>query len=197
MKVAVLAGGLSSEHSVSLESARSVLDGLEAGGHECLAIVIDREGVWRTEDPRSSRDGAGAGEPIALQPGPWDRRRGCRVPGPARPVWRGRNGSGDARVRRRALCGSGRAGIRPLHGQGCVQAADGAGGLAAGALRGCAGARMVRRPRRGDRARPRAAAATVREAGAARLELRNLEGLERGRASGGARGAPSTTTRRS
>jgi D-alanine-D-alanine ligase len=69
VRVAVLAGGRSSEHPVSLESARSVLDGLEAGGHECRGIVIDRDGVWRTEDPRENRNGAKAGEPVALSPG--------------------------------------------------------------------------------------------------------------------------------
>jgi len=73
MRVAVLAGGRSSEHPVSLESARSVLDGLEAGGHDCRAIVIDREGVWRAEDPRAgdagAANGAGRGEPVALCPG--------------------------------------------------------------------------------------------------------------------------------
>ena len=52
MKVAVLAGGRSSEHDVSLESARSVLDGLEAGGHDCRAVVIDRDGCWRARPPR-------------------------------------------------------------------------------------------------------------------------------------------------
>jgi D-alanine-D-alanine ligase len=69
MRIAVLAGGRSSEHPVSLESARSVLDGLEAGGHECQAIVIDRDGVWRSQDPRESVDGAAPGEPVDLRPG--------------------------------------------------------------------------------------------------------------------------------
>jgi D-alanine-D-alanine ligase len=55
LRVAVLAGGRSSEHVVSLESAKSVLDGLEAGGHDCAPIVIGRDGVWRSEDPRHLR----------------------------------------------------------------------------------------------------------------------------------------------
>jgi D-alanine-D-alanine ligase len=74
VKVAVLAGGRSSEHPVSIESARSVLDGLEAGGHDCQAIVIDREGVWRSEDPRKAVDGSAGGEPVELRPG-------CGMPG--------------------------------------------------------------------------------------------------------------------
>jgi D-alanine-D-alanine ligase len=63
----VLAGGRSSEHPVSLESAKSVLDGLEAGGHECRAIVIGADGSWRVQDPRESSDGAA--EPLELEPG--------------------------------------------------------------------------------------------------------------------------------
>jgi D-alanine-D-alanine ligase len=66
--VAVLAGGRSSEHPVSLDSARSVLDGLEAGGHETLPILIGRDGIWRSGDPRAGDDPAN-GEPLALSPG--------------------------------------------------------------------------------------------------------------------------------
>jgi D-alanine-D-alanine ligase len=51
---------------VSLESAKSVLAGLEEAGHEPVPVVIDREGRWRVSDPR--RNGA-AGEPLALTPG--------------------------------------------------------------------------------------------------------------------------------
>jgi D-alanine-D-alanine ligase len=71
MRVAVLAGGRSSEHPVSLESARAVLDGLEAGGHECDSIVIDADGAWRIHDPRRDRDRASSaeGEPLQLVPG--------------------------------------------------------------------------------------------------------------------------------
>jgi D-alanine-D-alanine ligase len=66
MKVVVLAGGRSSEHTVSLESAKSVLAGLEEAGHETGSIVIDRDGWWRQGDPR--QNGAG-GEPLAFAPG--------------------------------------------------------------------------------------------------------------------------------
>jgi D-alanine-D-alanine ligase len=62
----VLAGGRSSEHSVSLESAKSVLAGLEDAGHEATGILIDRDGRWRMGDPRT--DGTG-GKPLALAPG--------------------------------------------------------------------------------------------------------------------------------
>jgi D-alanine-D-alanine ligase len=65
-RVAVLAGGRSSEHPVSLESAKSVLTGLEEAGHDTVPIVIDREGRWRASDPRAN--GAG-GELLAVAPG--------------------------------------------------------------------------------------------------------------------------------
>jgi D-alanine-D-alanine ligase len=58
MRVAVLAGGRSSEHDVSLASAESVRRGLSEGGHEPVDVRIDREGRWSC-----------GGEPISLEPG--------------------------------------------------------------------------------------------------------------------------------
>ena len=49
MRVAVLGGGRSSEHEISLASAAAVRDGLSAGGHEAVAVEIDREGRWLLE----------------------------------------------------------------------------------------------------------------------------------------------------
>ena len=46
MKVAVLAGGRSSEHDVSLASAASVQEGLRRAGHETLWVELDRDGSW-------------------------------------------------------------------------------------------------------------------------------------------------------
>ena len=60
MKVVVLAGGRSSEHSVSLDSARSVLAGLERAGHEAREVVIGRDGVWKE---------SGTGDPLSIVPG--------------------------------------------------------------------------------------------------------------------------------
>jgi D-alanine-D-alanine ligase len=57
VKVAVLAGGRSSEHDISLASAESVREGLAEGGHEPLDVRIDREGRWTHH-----------GEPVALEP---------------------------------------------------------------------------------------------------------------------------------
>ncbi len=50
-RVAVLAGGRSSEHEVSLASGASVAEGLRTAGHAVTEIQIGRDGVWR-------RDGA-------------------------------------------------------------------------------------------------------------------------------------------
>jgi D-alanine-D-alanine ligase len=58
MRVAVLAGGRSSEHEVSLRSAASVRDGLEQAGHEVLTVEIARDGHWSCE-----------GETVTLSPG--------------------------------------------------------------------------------------------------------------------------------
>jgi D-alanine-D-alanine ligase len=58
MRVAVLAGGRSSEHDVSLASAESVRAGLAEGGHEAVDVRIDREGRWTS-----------GGEALPLAPG--------------------------------------------------------------------------------------------------------------------------------
>lgn len=47
LSVAVLAGGRSSEHEVSLASGRAVSDGLGAAGHEVREVQIERDGTWR------------------------------------------------------------------------------------------------------------------------------------------------------
>ena len=50
MKVAVLCGGRSSEHDISLASGASVRAGLAEAGHEVVAIEIGRDGIWRDPD---------------------------------------------------------------------------------------------------------------------------------------------------
>ena len=49
-RVAVLAGGRSSEHEVSLASGASVADGLRTAGHTVTEIHIGRDGIWRHDD---------------------------------------------------------------------------------------------------------------------------------------------------
>jgi D-alanine-D-alanine ligase len=46
MRVAVLAGGRSSEHDVSLNSAAFVRRAVAEAGHEVLAVTIERSGRW-------------------------------------------------------------------------------------------------------------------------------------------------------
>jgi D-alanine-D-alanine ligase len=48
-RVAVLGGGRSSEHEVSLASAASVRAGLRDAGHEVVDIEVGRDGVWRRD----------------------------------------------------------------------------------------------------------------------------------------------------
>jgi D-alanine-D-alanine ligase len=57
VKVAVLGGGRSSEHDVSLASAKSVRAGLEEGGHEPVEVVVEPDGRWTH-----------AGSPLTLEP---------------------------------------------------------------------------------------------------------------------------------
>jgi len=54
LTVAVLAGGRSSEHEVSLSSGASVREGLVACGHEVVSVEIGRDGAWRREGERLS-----------------------------------------------------------------------------------------------------------------------------------------------
>jgi D-alanine-D-alanine ligase len=58
VRVAVLSGGRSSEHDVSLRSGASVVRGLGEAGHEVVDVTIERGGRW-----------VNAGAPVELVPG--------------------------------------------------------------------------------------------------------------------------------
>lgn len=58
LTVAVISGGRSSEHDISLASGAAIRDGLLAAGHEVVSIEIDRDGSWRR-----------GGEPVSVHPG--------------------------------------------------------------------------------------------------------------------------------
>jgi D-alanine-D-alanine ligase len=76
MRIAVLGGGISSEHEVSLRSAASVADGLREAGHEVAEVTIAREGHW-----------SAGGDPVSLTPA--EGLLGCDV---AFPVLHGPGG---------------------------------------------------------------------------------------------------------
>ena len=46
MRVAVILGGRSSEHEISLQSGASVAAGLREAGHDVIEVLIDRQGRW-------------------------------------------------------------------------------------------------------------------------------------------------------
>lgn len=58
-RIAVILGGRSSEHAISLASAASVIDALERSGNEVVTVEIDRRGGWALE----SRDPGSTSEP--------------------------------------------------------------------------------------------------------------------------------------
>ncbi|HEX5246615.1 MAG TPA: D-alanine--D-alanine ligase family protein [Gaiellaceae bacterium] len=60
LRVALLAGGRSSEHDVSLASARSVLETLDPDRYEVVGVAIGRDGRWALE----------SGDQHVLGPGP-------------------------------------------------------------------------------------------------------------------------------
>jgi D-alanine-D-alanine ligase len=58
MRVAVLAGGRSSEHEVSLSSAEFVRQAVADAGHEVIPVTIERSGAWLFD-----------GQSVVLKPG--------------------------------------------------------------------------------------------------------------------------------
>jgi D-alanine-D-alanine ligase len=62
LRVAILAGGRSSEHEISLASARSVLASLDPGEYDVVTVAIGRDGRWEL--------GAGGGSVAETLPVP-------------------------------------------------------------------------------------------------------------------------------
>jgi len=46
-RIALIAGGRSSEHDISLASARSVLEALDSADHDVVTVSIGRDGTWQ------------------------------------------------------------------------------------------------------------------------------------------------------
>jgi D-alanine-D-alanine ligase len=72
LKVALLFGGRSGEHEVSLVSAASVAAGL-ANGHDVACVLIDKAGRWLLQEGEVPRPSGG--EPVFLAPVPGDGGR--------------------------------------------------------------------------------------------------------------------------
>jgi D-alanine-D-alanine ligase len=78
IRVAVLFGGRSAEHEVSLQSARNVIDVIDRDKYETVLIGIDRNGAWflndesmsllNSDDPRLIALNKGS-NPVSLIPG--------------------------------------------------------------------------------------------------------------------------------
>jgi D-alanine-D-alanine ligase len=56
VRVAVIAGGRSSEHEISVASARSVLEGLDGDKYDVQTIEIDRDGRWQLDSGEVRRE---------------------------------------------------------------------------------------------------------------------------------------------
>ena len=70
VRVAVLAGGRSSEHAISVASARSVIDALDPERYETTAIAIGRDGRWElaSAEARQSLSSADGEDSIQTLP---------------------------------------------------------------------------------------------------------------------------------
>jgi D-alanine-D-alanine ligase len=62
--VAVVYGGKSSEHEVSLQSAKCVLDHLDPERFDIVPIAIDKQGVWHAQDMARLRGESGKALPV-------------------------------------------------------------------------------------------------------------------------------------
>ena len=60
-RIAVVLGGRSSEHDISIASARSVIGALEAAGNEVLTVAIDRGGSWALGEGTAQVEAGDAG----------------------------------------------------------------------------------------------------------------------------------------
>jgi len=83
LRVAVIFGGRSTEHEVSLQSARNIIDALDPARFEPVLIGIDKTGAWHVSDPSAyllhADDPAAialnpTGRDVALIPGKSDRQ---------------------------------------------------------------------------------------------------------------------------
>jgi D-alanine-D-alanine ligase len=79
IRVAVLYGGRSTEHEVSLLSARNVIEQLDRARYEVVPVAIDRDGAWHAQDlerllasPGPALPVTASDAPLSLAPRPTD-----------------------------------------------------------------------------------------------------------------------------
>jgi D-alanine-D-alanine ligase len=65
VRIAVVAGGRSSEHAISLASARSVIDALDPAQFDVVTLLIDDAGGWQVVDGAAALEAAAGGVPPA------------------------------------------------------------------------------------------------------------------------------------
>ena len=64
IRVAVLYGGRSAEHEISLISARNVVRGLDTNRYDVVPVAIDRAGHWRLSDTAELLEAAQRSLPV-------------------------------------------------------------------------------------------------------------------------------------
>jgi D-alanine-D-alanine ligase len=65
VRIAVVAGGRSSEHAISLASARSVIEALDPKQFDVVTLLIDDAGGWQVVDGATALEAAAGGVPPA------------------------------------------------------------------------------------------------------------------------------------
>jgi D-alanine-D-alanine ligase len=68
IRVALLAGGRSSEHDISLASARSVLEALDPHRYDVVSVAIGRDGRWQLDSGAAAPAGPGPASPAETLP---------------------------------------------------------------------------------------------------------------------------------
>ena len=192
IRVAVLMGGRSSEHDISIASARSVIAALDPARYETVTVEIGRDGAWELgEGSRRALDKESGGTlPVPSSGGAVMRTLAdveVVLPDPPRPLRRGRDRPRAARARRYPVRRSGCRRLGRLHGQGSDEGRPARERHPRYAQRHATGRRRAGAPVRLPR---------VREAGAARLVGGNLEGDHGRRPGRSGRPLRGATTRR-
>jgi D-alanine-D-alanine ligase len=83
VRIAVVAGGRSSEHAISLASARSVIEALDPERYDVVTLLIDETGGWQVVHGAPALLAASEGAAPAGSPGTGVARAGSRAPSSA------------------------------------------------------------------------------------------------------------------